>query len=321
MVNDKTQKKVLPDVKLSFSLQIPQGHNLEINFDQSQCNFYLNQKVVEEIQAAKKQGISLEVPPRLLMYLWYCICLRHNYIPDIRLKNNSRKITKNYFGFLLNILKILRSKTLQRKLNLQISSTFNSYYKQDKLTVDDAHENDCILQSIVLFNGDVLQKVKEDFLLYNPQCSMVISAHYWLVGQLLNSLRNQFKLLLWELSSLFPAGLVVSKISLIHGMNLVQRTVLLIIIWLSIAVLIFACRNFLFRILKRNIAIKYQYLNWIAWVMSCLIPAIAIIYTKNFQAIIDTIFLAISVCIPLLLQPILRFIWPRLGKIIVRRFL
>lgn len=321
MVKDKVQKKHFADVKLGFSLQIPQGHSVEIKFEQSQCNFYLNQQVVEQIQLAKKKGVALEVPSNLLIYLWYCLCCQNHFIPNQRFKQRSNKITKSFFGFLINILRIFRSKHLQNQTSLQIGTTFNSYYHLDKLASDNYQEEDCILQSVVLFHGDVMQKIREDFILNNPQSAIVISAHYWLIEQLLGSLRNQVSLLVWELSSLFPAGLVVSKIDFINNINLVQQIFLLVIAWLGLATLIFAGRDFLFRLLKRSVAIKYQYLNLIAWFISCIPPAIAMIYTQDFQAINDTIFLVISVCIPLLLQPILSFIWPQVIKLILRRFL
>lgn len=321
MVNDKVQTKHLADVNLGFSLQIPQGDSVEIRFEQSQCNFYLDKKVVEQIQQAKNQGISLEVPSKLLIYLWYVFCLQYNFIPDNRFKKSSKKTTKSFLGFLYNIWRIFRSKSLQNQTNLQISSTFNSYYQLEKLTSDNYQEKNCILQSVVLFHGDVMQKIQEDFLFNNPECKTIISAHYWLIEQLLGALRNQLSLLVWELSSLFPSALFVSKIDLLPEINPIYRIIILLIAWLGLATLLFIIRDFLFRLLKRIIAINYEYLNFIAWIISCIFSAIAMIYTQDFQAIADTILLVISACMPLLLRPILNFIWPKLGKIIIQRFL
>ncbi|WP_414575839.1 hypothetical protein [Anabaena sp. CCY 9402-a] len=321
MVNDNTYAKSLADVTLVFLLPIPQGNSVEIKVEQSQCSFYLNQKIVEQIQQAQKTGLSVNIPPKLLIYLWYCTCFQHNFVPDSRVEQDKNKSTRSYLIFLMNILRILRSKYLQNQTSFQVGCTFNSYYSQKELTAEDYREKDCLLQSVVLFYGDVIQKVKKDFLHNNANLVNVISAHYWLVDQLLSSLRNKLNMLVWEFASLFPSGFLVSKINKVNIFNSNNSVIWLILTWLGLALLVSTSRYIIFKQLQKLAAINYKYLNWLAWGISCMIPAIAMISTQKIQAIDIMLFSIISVVVPLVIQQVLSFIWPQLWKLILRRVL
>jgi hypothetical protein len=321
MVNDKTHAKNLADVNLVFLLPIPQGNNIEIKVEQSQCSFYLNQKIVEQIQQAQKTGLSLNIPPRLLIHLWYCTCFQHNFVPHRRVKESKNKSTSSYLIFLMNIVRTLRSKYLQNQTSLQIGCTFNSYYSQQELTTEDYQEKDCLLQSIVLFYGDVIQKVKKDFLQNNANLITIISAHYWLVDQLLSSLRNNLNMLVWEFASLFPSGFLVSKINALNIFNSSSGIIWLILIWLGLALFVATSRYILFKQLQKVVAINYKYLNWLAWIISCIIPAIAIFLTQEIQAIDIILFPIISAFVPVLIRQSLSLIWPQIFQLILRRVL
>ncbi|UKO98152.1 hypothetical protein [Nostoc sp. UHCC 0870] len=221
----------------------------------------------------------------------------------------------------MNILRIFRSKYLQNQTSLQIGCTFNSYYSQQELTTEDYQEKDCLLQSIVLFYGDVIQKVKKDFLQNNANLITIISAHYWLVDQLLSSLRNNLNMLVWEFASLFPSGFLVSKINALNIFNSSSGIIWLILIWLGLALFVATSRYILFKQLQKVVAINYKYLNWLAWGISCIIPAIAIFLTQEIQAIDIIFFPIISAFVPVLIRQSLSLIWPQIFQLILRRVL
>lgn len=321
MVKNKTHTKSLADVSLVFALPIPQGDNVEIKVEQSQCNFYLNEKIVEQIQQAQKAGLSLNIPTKLLIYLWFSTCFQYNFVPDMGAKNHRHKSTRSYRTFLMNIFRIFRSKPLQNQTNIQIECTFNSYYSSEYLIAENTQYKDCILQTIVFFYGDVMQKIQQNFLQSNDNLMEVVSAHYWLIEQLLSSLRNKLNMLLWELASLFPAGFLVTKIYQLNIFNIGSSIFLLILTWLGIALLVILSRYILFNQLQKRVGINYQYLNWLAWGISCIIPAIAIILTQQIQAIDIILFPIISAVAPLIVGQIFRLLVPPTMKLIVRRFL
>ncbi|WP_375469407.1 hypothetical protein [uncultured Nostoc sp.] len=68
------------DVALSLFLQVPQGDRFELKVEQSQCRFYLNETVVEQIQQAQKTGVSLYIPSKLIIPLWYYACFSSNVV-------------------------------------------------------------------------------------------------------------------------------------------------------------------------------------------------------------------------------------------------
>ncbi|MGH1394891.1 MAG: hypothetical protein ACRAVC_12815, partial [Trichormus sp.] len=167
----------------------------------------------------------------------------------------------------------------------------------------------------------VMQKIQKNFLQNNDNLMGVLSAHYWLIEQLLSSLRNQLNMLLWELASLFPAGFLVTKIYQLNIFNVGSSIFLLILTWLGIALLVILSRYILFNQLQKRVGINYQYLNWLAWGISCIIPAIAIILTQQIQPIDMILFPIISAVAPLIVGKIFRLLVPPTMKLIVRRFL
>lgn len=68
------------DVVLSLFLQVPQGDRFQLKVERSQCSFYLNETVVEQIQQAQKTGVSLYIPPKVIIPLWYYACFGNNVV-------------------------------------------------------------------------------------------------------------------------------------------------------------------------------------------------------------------------------------------------
>ena len=88
------------DIALSLFLQIPQGDRFELKVEQSQCRFYLNETVVEQIQQAQRTGVSLYIPPKLIIPLWYYVCFSNNVVFGNKKEITDKKVS-NFFMLLL----------------------------------------------------------------------------------------------------------------------------------------------------------------------------------------------------------------------------
>ncbi|MEH1851979.1 MAG: hypothetical protein V7L11_09895 [Nostoc sp.] len=302
------------DVALSLSLQVPQGDRFEVKVDRGQCSFYLNERVVEQIQQAQKIGISLYIPPKLIISLWYYACFSKNIVIENKKQITEKQFNKVfYFIVIVNLLKLFLSKTARDKIALQPGVTFNSYYQQPQSNSDTYKEEDIILQSTILLHGDIFNKIKWNFM-QNSNCSIIISAHYWLTEQVLSSFRTKLNLLVWEVASLFPAALVVYNL---YPANLMIS----IFAWIGFTILFATTRYVLVSQLQRRTSINSKFITWWAWSLICLIPSIFIGATSGFKNVNALLLPLLSLIAPKLAEYILNFTGPRVGKLLIRRFL
>ncbi|MFN6484316.1 MULTISPECIES: hypothetical protein [unclassified Nostoc] len=303
----KTHTDHQADVQLSFFVQIPQGTpiELEIKVESAQYSFYLNNAILKQIEQARKIGCSLYLPPKLLAYLWYYSC----FSDEICFSKNSMQykklvITKKSFkifdnSFLVNFINLFWRKSLQNKSNLQNGLTFNSYYREDISALYLWKEQDIVLQSNILFYGDIIHKIRSDFI-QNPECLNIVYVHYWLIEEILNSFRTKLNLLAWELASLFPAAFFVLKLNLALSLSIFTGLV---------TSFVFATiRYWLVNQLPRWTSINSQYRNWLAWGVTCVTSSIFLFTPTDFLLL-----LLLSLLGPLL-QRFFSFIVGQIGK-------
>ncbi|MBD2342936.1 hypothetical protein [Anabaena subtropica] len=324
MDDDNIQTNNLADLTVAIALQIPQGTSLQLQVNQTHYSFYLNQQVVEQIQQAKNTGIPLDIPPKVLIPLWYYTCFSHNVVPTDEAEITSKVVTKSYIIFLVNILKAFGNKSLQKNTTLQPGFTFTSYYQLEQLPSVNDYKQDRVLQSVVLFHGDILHKIKWDFIQNNLDCQKIIAAHYWLTEQILSALRSKLNLLVWEISSLVTSGFLTWNISKLDLLYLGSNIIFLIILWLVITVVFISVRYVFVKQLQKNTTIKYQYLNWLSWGITCIIPILSLTIFSMSKGMIHTstvLLPFIPPLIPLVAKRSLNFILPLLGKLMIRRLL
>ncbi|MEH2295090.1 hypothetical protein [Nostoc sp.] len=309
------------DVQLSFFVQIPQSTpiELEIKVEPGQYTFYLNMAVLKQIEQARKIGCSLYIPPKLLAYLWYynCfsdnICFSNNPVQYNKLVINKKKLKPFENTFIVSFIKLLWSKSLQNKSTLQHGLTFNFYYREDTSALYFWKEQDIVLQSNILFYGDIIHKIRSDFI-QNPECLNITYLHYWLIEQILNYLRTNLNLLVWEIASLFPAGFVVYNLYLANVM-------ISIFAWIGLTILFATTRYVLVNQLQRGTSINSKFINRLIWTLICLIPSVVVGATSGFSNVYALLLPLLSVIAPQLVECILSFISPRVWRLIIRRFL
>ncbi|MFW9259354.1 hypothetical protein RRG12_11595 [Nostoc sp. CALU 546] len=307
----KTHTNNEDDVQLFFFVQIPQGTpiELEIKVEPGQYTFYLNRAVLKQIEEARKIGCSLYVPPKLLAYIWYYNCFRdkiyfsQNTVQDKKLVIN-KKIFKIFDDtFIVSFIKLFWNKSLQNKLALQYGVTFNFYYQEDTSGLYFWKEQDIVLQSNVLFYGDIIHKIKSDFI-QNPECLNIVSVHYWLIEQILSYLRTKLNLFAWELASLFPATFFAWKLHLAQSLTLS----LSILAGLVTSFVFAIVRYWLVNQLPRWTSISSQSRNWLAWGLTCITSSI-FVFTLN-----DFLFLLFLSLIGPLLKWVFSIIVGQIGK-------
>ncbi|MBD2533141.1 hypothetical protein H6G97_27645 [Nostoc flagelliforme FACHB-838] len=303
----KTHTDHQADVQLSFFLQISQGTPIElkIKVEPAQYSFCLNKAIIKQIERAREIGCSLYIPPKLLAYLWYYNCFSDNiYFSNNTLQSNKLAIFKKTFQifdntFVVTFIKLLWSKSLENKPNLQYGLTFNSYYQDETSALYFWKEEDIVLQSNILFYGDIIHKIKSDFI-QTPECLNIVSIHYWLVEQILNSFRSKLNLLAWELASLFPAAFLISKLHLALSLSILAGI---------ITSFVFATiRYWLVNQLPRWTSISSQYRNWLAWGLTCVTSSI-FLFSLN-----DLLVLLFFSLLGPLLQRVFSFIVGQIGK-------
>ncbi len=314
-------------------IQIPQGDRLEIKIEEGQCSFYLNQTVIEQIQQAKINGFSLEISSKLIIYLWYYsisrssevlvrgakLCAPTNFCTSFDWEPlctffSKHLILKNKNLFIiLDILNFFVSKTAREKTNLQSGINFNSYYKQAKSASDTYEDEDIILQTTIIFDGDIFHKIKYSFL-QNSNLSKIVSVHYWLTEQLISNFQTNPNLLTWELASSFTAGFVVYDLNPANGM-------LSIFTWLGLTILFAITRYVLVNQLQRLTYMNLKFINWFAWGLVCLIFSVVVGSINDFSGVNFLLLPFLSVMTPKLVEYILSFIQPQVSKLIWRWFL
>lgn len=307
------------DAAISLFLQIPQGDRLEIKIKESQYNFHLNETIVEQIQQAQKTGNSLYIPPSLLIPLWYYTCVSYNVVPKeqkSQIKNFKDSQTIQplpifYTSLIIKIVKIIFNKSFRQEIILQTEFTFNTYYSQEESAA--IKDEEPVLQSTIFFNGDVFHKIKKDFLETNLELSNIISAHYWLSEQVLSYFQTNLNLLVWEVATFVPAGFLA------HNLY-PQNWALSIVAWIGATIGLAIIRSGLIGQLQKRTAIKSKYLDYLAWEIICLIPAIAINFV-GFHRLQALLMMVLSPVLPLVSKRVLAFIWLRMGKLFMRRLL
>jgi hypothetical protein len=325
MDDDNIQTDNFADMKVAISLPIPQGDSLQLQVEQSHYTFYLNQRIVEQIHQAKNTVISLEIPLKILLPLWYYGCFSYNLVPIKEEGNtNNQPVTKSYIGFVIDILKAFRNKSLLKKASLPAGFTFTSYYQPEPLASTDYLQKDCVLQSVVLFHGDILHKIQQDFLQNNLNCQKIASAHYWLTEQILRALRSKLNLLVWELSALVTSFFFTWNILSLKLVYLDRNILVFILIWLFFTVLLASVRYFVAKKLREDTSIKSQYLNWFSWGITCVIPVLFLSSFSISRGIVHTTTVLsplVASLIPIAARRSLNFILPRLVRLVIRRLL
>ena len=304
----KTYTDNQADVQLSFFLQISQGTpiELEIKVEPGQYAFYLNKAVLKQIEEARKIGCSVYIPPKLIAYLFYYNCFSDNTMQYQKLvvaKKNFKTLKLFDDTFIVSFIRLFWSKLLQNKSTLQYGLTFNLYYKEDTSALYLWKEEDIVLQSNVLFYGDIIHKIRSDFI-PNPQCLNIVYVHYWLIEQILGCLRTKLNLLAWELASLFPAAFFACKLHLAFSLSILVGLV---------TFLIFATiRYWLVNQLPKWTSINSQNRNWLAWGLSCVTSSIFMFTPSDF------LFLLFLSLIGPLLKWVFSFIVGQFGKVFIR---
>lgn len=99
---------------------------------------------------------------------------------------------------------------------LQSGLTFYTYYLRN-----DSEE--ALMRSVISIDGDIFHQIKSDCLERPNFCRQLVSAHYWLIDQLLSQLRLgillRFKLLSWGLSLLITGAIVIPNIQQLMALN------------------------------------------------------------------------------------------------------
>ncbi|WP_392531541.1 hypothetical protein [Nostoc sp. C117] len=297
------------NVAVTLFVQIPQGDRFEVKIEQGQCSFYLNDKIVEQIQQVKKTDTSLDIPPKLIVYLWYFICFNKN----IRLKYKKQIYLNFDIILILDILKAFLNKTPQNQTRLESGITFNCYYKQAQLASDAYEDKDIVLQTTIIYHGDIFHKIRWDFL-ENSQYSIIVSVHSWLAEKLISRLQINPNLLVWEIASSFNAGFLVYNLYL-------PNQILSIFVWLGLSILFSISRYVLLNQFQRRTTINSKSVNWLAWGIVCLIPSLVVGGTNEFNDVNAFLLPFSSVMAPKLVEYILSFIQPRISKLILHRLL
>ncbi|MBN3923405.1 hypothetical protein [Nostoc sp. NMS4] len=300
---DKIQTVCDADVQLSFFVQIPQGTpiELEIKVEPGYYTFYLNKAVLKQIEEARKIGCSLYIPPKLIAYLLYYNCFSDNAVPSQKLVSSKKNFKLFKFfddTFIVSFVKLVWNKSLRNKSTLQYGLTFNFYYRDDTSSYL-WKEQDIVLQSNVLFYGDIIHKVRSDFI-QNPECLNIVYVHYWLIEQILSFLRTKLNLLAWELASLFPAAFFTWKLHLAVSLS--------ILVGLVTSFVFATIRYWLVNQLPKWTYMSSQYRNWLAWGITCVSSSIFLFTPTNFL-----FFLFLSLLGPLL-QKVFSFVVGKIGK-------
>ena len=211
---------------------------------------------------------------------------------------------------IFKIFKLIFNRSFRQEIILQTEFTFNSYYSQEKSTATVKNEEP-ILQSTIFLNGDVFHKIKKDFLETNFQFSDIISAHYWLSEQVLSYFQTNLNLLVWEVAAFVPAGLLAHNVFPTNwGLSIVT--------WVGATIGLIIIRSGLRGQLQTRTAIKSKYLDYLAWEIICLIPAIQVVTANGLQALL---MMVLSPVLPLVSKRLLAFIWPQVGKLFIRGLL
>ncbi|MBD1923910.1 hypothetical protein H6F77_22990 [Microcoleus sp. FACHB-831] len=134
-----------------------------------------------------------------------------------------------------HLLAALRSYALlDAESRLQSGLTFCSYYYQP-VSQHLAAET-IVMRSVIALDGDVIHQIRRDCLENGERCRAIATAHYWLISQLLNSLRLKTYLLLswlsWGLSLLIVAATIISKLDEFWLLHPFLQLATVLLLWL-----------------------------------------------------------------------------------------
>ncbi|HAA27894.1 MAG TPA: hypothetical protein DCE56_09830 [Cyanobacteria bacterium UBA8553] len=143
--------------------------------------------------------------------------IRFNLDKDIIKKIQQAKETGCHLYISRKLLADLRYYVLIDGENrLQSGLTFYTYYLGN-----DSEE--ALMRSVISTDGDIFHQIRSDCLEHPNFCHRLVSAHYWLIAQLLNQLRLgillRFKLLSWGLSLLITGVIVIPFIEQLMRIN------------------------------------------------------------------------------------------------------
>ncbi|MFM6108468.1 MAG: hypothetical protein ACKPEO_24930 [Sphaerospermopsis kisseleviana] len=298
--------KAYSNHSFSFSLQVPPGGSfVEFKVDEGEYSFYLNNSIIEQIEQAQIQGLSLYIPSGLVLPLWYYTFVTENVIEPNKNQVNYKnpKVYFLVYLFLAQIWQLLTNKNPQTKIISLSGFTFNSYYQSradQKINI--------ILQTTVLFDGDIIHKIRYD-LLENANCLRIVSAHYWLTEQIIKRLRSNLNSVYWFIYAILPASLIIWKVAAITG----WQFFILILVWIILFLLLAILNLFIVNELKKYIGRKknQELINWLVWLITNLF-----VNVSSFSDV-PVIFLGNLVLI-VLIPHLLKWLLPKLGKILLK---
>jgi hypothetical protein len=214
---------------------------IQICLEQGQFAFYLHEKVLLTIQRSLIQPNSLSIAPRLLTRLQHYALLDETGYP-------------------------------------QSGLTFCTYYSDrpfpdaqtpqtSSLQVSPFGDGDLVLKSVIAWDGNILHQICDRYLIH-PQGRAIVSAHHWLVYQLLSQIPHPIapplKSLLWRLASIVMGLALLLCIPLLFIFPLAA----LLLIGLSCLVLLLPQRHrqvnrWLWRSLSARNPIQRDFATWV----------------------------------------------------------
>ena len=186
-------------------------------------------------KVSKRKGLSLEPyiiveKERITRKRVVFHSVRFNLDKDILKKIQQAQQTGRCLSISRKLLADLRYYVLIDSENrLQSGLTFYTYYLRDG-------SKEALMRSVISMDGDIFHQIKNDCLESPNFCRKLVSAHYWLIDQLLSQLRLgelfRLKLLSWGLSLLITGVIVIPFIQQLIKVNPWLLLALVAMVWL-----------------------------------------------------------------------------------------
>jgi hypothetical protein len=304
-----------------FPWQFPQNNGqenccLEVKAEEGAYSFYLNTTILEKIAQLKLQGISLDIPKGLLLNLWYYSIFDSAVDRDEDYHNSADiyphpQLSILIYFFLVKTWKILTSQNHNKTIKFQSGFTFNSYYQSTE---------NILMQSTILFDGDIIQKISQD-LINNEDASKIVNSHYWLTEQVTKCLRINLNSVYWFVSAMFPAAVIIWKIS--SGMSLWLSILISILGWIIIflvlgtlsLLIVSQLKKLLVRIKNKSVDKFIEpVISWLVWVGTNLVININVFSRNSVLLLANSLFM-------LLLPSLLKYFLPKVGKYLFKVFM
>jgi hypothetical protein len=311
-----------------FPWQFPQNNGqdnccLEVKAEEGAYSFYLNRTILEKIAQLKLQGISLDIPKGLLLNLWYysifdsLVDRDENYDKSVDIYQHPQLSVLIYF-FLVKTWKILTSQNRNKTIKFQSGFTFNSYYQS---TENQHFDNlNIMMQSTILFDGDIIQKISQD-LINNGDASGIVNSHYWLTEQVTKCLRSNLNSVYWFVSAIFPAAVITWKIS--SGMSLWLSILISTLGWIIIflvlgtlsLLIISQLKKLLVRIRNKSVDKFIEpVISWLVWVVTNLVISVNVFSHDSVSLIENSLLM-------LFIPNVLKSLLPKVGKYLSKFFM